>query len=57
MSKHIISASVSDDDRKFLNANYPGFKENFPNLEFEEFVGMVIHHGIESLKEESPENT
>jgi hypothetical protein len=57
MSKHIISTSVSDDDMKFLNANYPVFKENFPNLEFEEFVGMVIHHGIESLKDESLGNT
>jgi len=57
MSKHKISASVSDNDMKFLNANYPEFKELYPNLEFEEFVGIVIHHGIESLKDEYPANT
>jgi hypothetical protein len=57
MSKIIISARVTDKDMKFLNADYPKFRETFPTLSFEEYVGIVIHQGIEVMKDESQANT
>lgn len=57
MSDFIISARVTNKDMDFLNANYPKYKKLFPGLEFEQYVGVVIHQGIRVLKEEPLENT
>jgi hypothetical protein len=57
MSKIIISASVTEKDNDFLNASYPKYKELYPTLTFEEFVGVVINQGIEAMEDESPANT
>jgi hypothetical protein len=57
MSDFIISARVTNKDMDFLNANYPKYKKLFPGLEFDQYVGVVIHQGIRVLKEEPSENT
>jgi hypothetical protein len=57
MSKIIISARVTGKDINFLNISYTEFKEHFPTLQFEEYVGIVIHQGLGVIKEESPANT
>jgi hypothetical protein len=57
MSDIAISARVTEKDMEFLNANYSKYKELFPDLDFETYVGVVIHQGIRVLKEEPSENT
>jgi hypothetical protein len=50
MAVNIVTARVSDKDMKFINENYPVFEAEFPDLEFEDFIGIFIHQGIQAMK-------
>lgn len=50
MTKHVVLARVTDTDSAFIDANYPIFKLKFPDLTFEDFIGVVINAGVEVLK-------
>lgn len=50
MTKHVVLARVTDTDSAFIDKNYPVFKLKFPDLTFEDFIGVVINAGVEVLK-------
>lgn len=50
MTKHVVLARVTDTDSAFIDKNYPIFKLKFPDLTFEDFIGVVINAGVEVLK-------
>jgi hypothetical protein len=50
VTKHVVLARVTDTDSAFIDTNYPIFKLKFPDLTFEDFVGVVINAGVEVLK-------
>ena len=50
MTKHVVLARVTDKDSAFIDANYPKFKLEFPDLTFEDFIGVVINVGVEVMK-------
>jgi hypothetical protein len=49
-NNHIIAARISDKDLEFINENYLVFEAEFPDLEFVDFVGLIIDLGVEALK-------
>jgi hypothetical protein len=57
LTEHFVAARISDKDMKFIDENYQIFEAEFPGLEFEDFIGVIIGLGVEALKEKRLVNT